>query len=297
MSTEDTSAEDIHVPTFIDNREIILAARFEFDGHFGMDGALGRRDAWDGKTYRERFSAYLLDKMSWDLSISTRGTTWSPEKPTRIGLGYGDHVCSECGVKLSATFDGTVIRITSGEGPCPVPDGMPEFSFEISIPSGKMVFANDLREFYPKVTYSSVNASTGQRECSLAYAAVNMGHGMVGNSCPSIYRLAAGRFAIGTEGSEELPEGADEDAEPPGIPHEGEEVGSICTDLWWYSIGDLEEIKAKGYVPDNNFDKTFEVPPGRYKITHRWHTLDADVRTTPLTYALIEFVGPGTPPE
>jgi hypothetical protein len=157
---------------------------------------------------------------------------------------------------------------------------MPPYSFEINIPSGRLVIANDLREFFPKLEKTqSLNDNVGTRVRSLALASLNLAHGFVGNSCPGIFRITPGLLEIGTDGHLDTEE----------VPHEGERLGYVCTDLWWYSLADLAEVEARGY-PRREQDTIVEVPRGRYRITHMYHTFDEDISTVAQTFARIEHV-------
>lgn len=249
--------------------ELKASVVIDFDGHFGMDGAPGRRSFTLDTTRREQFVMWLRH----NIHLS----------PGHAALGYGLQECGDCGASLKAECDGVTFRIFSENGRCPYPDGMPAYSFEIVIPSGEMVIANDLREFFPEVKHGSVQYHLGQRAASLAYAAVNMGHGCVDNTSPDVFRLSEGVIAIGSPGGEEIDEDVYEH------PHEGTRVGQICTDLWWYSIADAAEIRAKGYTR-SEYDTLLNVPAGRYRITHSFHTLDPDDRFQAQTYALIEHI-------
>lgn len=213
-------------------------------------------------------------------------------EPFAFELGFSLETCGECGAHLHATFDGKTVRVAE---PCACPEGMPEFSMEIDIPSGKMVFANDLRRFYSDPPHDrprgvgltgsgyDLGTNVGTREESLVWAAAGMGYGYVGNSCPGIYKMGPNHFVIGRDGYELRDDG---DVE---TPHAGKRIGTICTDLWWYSIGDDDYLKTKGYKPNKTYDRIVTVTPGRFRITHRTHCWNGD-RKRPADFATIEHV-------
>lgn len=259
------------------------------------------------KVFKDRFSMPLI------LSVTEAITALGNDEKALEKIKSGTEIisinekniwfshCSECGEELKVTFDGKCLKLFSETNtPCPNPNGMPEFSFEINIPSGKMVFANDLREFYvsreeEKSWNYNIMFNIGLKQTSLAYASRNMGHGFVGNTDPGIYRLSDGNLELGVDGYDENNlddfEVIDDHNESKVIPHVGEKLGFICTGLWWYSIGDFEELTNKGYNYNNEtYDTIVEVAPGKYRITHKFHTLDRDDYSGPKTYVLIEKV-------
>lgn len=124
----------------------------------------------------------------------------------------------------------------------------------INIPSGKLAFGNDFREqFDPLDTFNyDVNADVGIKNTIEDYSKLNLAHGFVGNTCPRVYRNGDIIHIL---------DSSVEDAA--SVP--GEKVGSICTDLWWYSMADYEEYVAKGGDPDVDY---IEVTPGRYVLSH-----------------------------
>ena len=118
-------------------------------------------------------------------------------------------------------------------------------------------------------------------KCILGYAKCNQAHGQVGNSSPGIYLKEDGTYVIGLYGVED------------DVPSPGEEVGSICTDLWCYSIMDYSVAELHAKTLGLKFKSllkecsVFEVPPGVYEFTHyypRGHTL-------PQVFATFKRVG------
>lgn len=183
----------------------------------------------------------------------------------KLQLASGLGQCSCCGAKrLPIVYDGVAWAIADSADPCPSPDGL-NTVFELNVPSGRIVAENDLRDIFPVDTDHNVNLTIGQHLTTMDYAAVGLAHGFVGNSCPSLYWDAdAHTLRIGNAAHWDAEEGAESAW--------GEEVGGICTDLWWYSLADLEEVQrhAKHYKVNVNIAdlQIIEVPPGVYQFRH-----------------------------
>lgn len=182
--------------------------------------------------------------------------------------------CPNCTEKLGMGTDGKSL-VVLGE-PCPHPDGLIT-EWELNVPSGKIVVANDLREwFQPESDGHDINKRIGTHLQTLEYAKVGMSHGFVGNTCPGIYRNGEDKFVIGNY-QDEIWTGKDYVPNPEPAPW-GEEVAGIITDLWWYSIVDLDEMERRfaHYNPDADFQEflsdsyvhVVDVKPGVYKFVH-----------------------------
>lgn len=216
-------------------------------------------------------------------------------EPVRIKVPVRFASCPECGQDIEWFFDGK--RLSHGE-PCPYPEGLPPYSVELDFPSGKMVFANDFRQFYEdelpeKERHLRDNGRYASKIVFDSYGSIGMGHGYVGNSCPNVYRRKDGRVVIGNPGYIWGTEANGwEDTE---LPLEGEEVGGICTDLWWYSVADAADLKGRGLDFTNEWVKNnisiVEVEPGRYRLTHIAHTINMDDTSKPRDYAILERIG------
>ncbi len=197
-----------------------------------------------------------------------------------IPLGSGGGVlghdgCSYCGAKrLSLETDGLVIRI-AGE-PCALPNGFEPNEWELNVPSGKIVVANDLREWFPLPEgdgeIESVNTVLGCRQTAQAYAAVGMAHAFVGNTCPGVFKISDEKFKIASEPAEEYWDGTDWVAREEDPNFEGERVAGICTDLWWYSLCDFDEFHRRAKKFGGSLEtaraEVIDVTPGVYKFKH-----------------------------
>jgi len=141
----------------------------------------------------------------------------------------------------------------------------------IEIPSGQIVFSDDLRFAYPvpdeKGMPQNVHGPLWQKVITEAYAEAGLFHGYVGNSCPSIHRYN-GKLLIGNQSYDRRTYGSRHD-----LP--GTDIGSVCTDLWWYSIADKDDLFRRIYEAGEDpekyrFDGIAKVKPGRYVLKHYW---------------------------
>jgi len=213
-----------------------------------------------------------LDELCHALREKKSLGRWVPvAKCNMATLGGG---CGYCGAeKFELETDGLSVRF-SGER-CPLPDGFEPNEWELNVPSGKIAVANDLRNWFPLSFGSedipSVNSVIGRRAVAQAYAQVGLSHASVGNTCPSVFKLSDSSFKISCGPSEEVWNGEEwVDREEP-IEPEGEEVAFICTDLWWYSLCDLEELERRFARFGKEEDKditVIQVKPGVYKFLH-----------------------------
>lgn len=182
--------------------------------------------------------------------------------------------CGCCGASIglqykSMTDDKVVLQARAA---CAYPDGVPPYDLMLGVPSGKIVFANDLRELVAVGDDSGeLNSQAGQKQFSEAFIRAGLVYVFVGNSCPSVQRdgdgLKVGSFYL--ENEEEL---TDEEYEAAEAAMDALSLGSICTDLWAYNAMDYdyfhERMKRCGIDP-NEFRSHFvvEVPPGVYAFS------------------------------
>ncbi len=205
----------------------------------------------------------LLDAMEQDTTVK-----W----PVPL-KSFSDETCGECGKRLPITFNGLTFK---AESKCQFPEGMPAYSSDLPVPSGKLVVANDLRRLfddeYEEVVLGEngkgwgfdINTVAGCRQVFETYGLLGMAHGYVGNTCPDMYRIDENTLTLSTikcdaETWDQI------EAEVPG-----ESVAGVCTDLWWYSIMDYDEyVRRAGEKPDNIDDVFFWVMSNVYR-----HLLD-----------------------
>lgn len=168
-----------------------------------------------------------------------------------VFCGGDVQICKECGNRIQWECDGVELRATEI---CEYPWGCPSYDIRVNIPSGKMVIEDDLRQFYD---IDLDLCSNSDRHISKMYETIGMGHGYIGNTNPNIYKTDSS-IIIGNKNC-----------------NIGNVIGSIKTDLWWYSISDYEDI-VKKTNKDINFKNIISVEPGSYLITHRSH-IDNDI--------------------
>lgn len=149
------------------------------------------------------------------------------------------------------------------------------------VTSGRIVVENDLRDFFEDVDVD-VDGTKGIIQTMECYAKQQMLHGFVGNSCPSIYlNKKLGIIHIGTD--------YDNENDEPIIAEGFEELTSVCTDLWWYSIMDVEVLKSL----DSNFNEDdyniVEIPAGTWKLTHKYGISERGYHEN-LPYATLELL-------
>jgi len=208
----------------------------------------------------------------------------------------GHEGCSYCGAKrFHVETNGLALRLT-GE-PCALPNGFEPNEWELNVPSGKILVANDLRRWFPLPEgdgdIQSVNTVIGCRQTAQAYAAVGMSHAFVGNTCPGVFKLADGSFKIANEPYDD----ADEKTRSA---FEGERVAGICTDLWWYSLCDSDEfdrrLKKFGGTRKDKSIETIDVKPGVYRFRHHDDSSrDRDTAEGETVYATFEWVREADP--
>jgi hypothetical protein len=221
--------------------------------------------------------------------------------------------CNVCGERLQWATDGQKVFV---QNKCKYPGGMPAYSFEIDVPSGKLAFTNDLREQYPVCDDFYINHDTEIRRCSKEYAKIGLFHFFVGNSCPSINKVSDTEIVLGRDGcsddrevwiskTDKTVKLSKEEYKKAKLP--GRRVGSICTDLWWFSAADYNDLKGrlKGEelkeLDEKNKWAGFTVvklKPGRYRCTYnyrKWQKLEDSnpvaAAKQPHDYAIIKRIG------
>lgn len=179
------------------------------------------------------------------------------------GYRLGERRCFQCGAdELTIETNGVDVRLTGSS--CPYPEGLTPTEWELNVPSGKLVVANDLRSIFPlpEGDSFSVNTPLGCREASHAYAANGLAHAFVGNTDPTVYKEEGDTYKIGRKLRKWKP------------------VASITTDLWWYSICDQEEFDRRctrfSQDPKAFNHKVVSVKPGVYHFKHDVRTLQDD---------------------
>lgn len=227
----------------------------------------------------------ILHDLEADLAITE---IWSPKRNYaeylttsfeeaeryRVVLGFAfgtrDLRCGECGKPLTYRREGDR---AIAETACAYPGGLKPYRVLVNVPSGKIVFANDLRDLIvcDDPEGASVNYQIGQKLVTEAYGRTGLAHVFVGNSCPGVFRdgdalVVANRW-IDEESDIDEETYARLDAEL-----DAKRLGSICTDLWWYSAMDHDHFLTRCAIEevdpaDVGSYFIVEVPPGVYAFT------------------------------
>lgn len=212
-------------------------------------------------------------------------------EPLEVGPDYLED-CWECGQELVILTDGVTWAVKEK---CPHPAGIKSMKFDLNVPSGKMVVANDLRYLFPVLSDHNVNQPHGVLLTTQDYAKIGLIHCNVGNTCPAMFECRDGKrpadthFVIGTASSKK---------KNPRF-NSGDKafrVAGISTDLWWYSICDADEfVKRTGKPLEKSledYDATV-VPcvPGVYEFRHIYHMLreKRDDFSQPHVYTYIKW--------
>lgn len=235
---------------------------------------------------------YLLSFFRMDKENLTRLDSQDVPNPPILIDYCGGRTCLNCNWDGTYTFDGKTFFATEQ---CAHPNGIENITIDLNIPSGKMVFANDLRKWFRVHTDYNINNNGGIFDTIKAYEKVGMAHGFVGNSCPSVYKVDKENLSISSYGMPVDEE--DRGDEDKWIHPVGKEVGGICTDLWWYCIVDLEDFKrrffdmggtAEDFKNEIKHCDIVNVKPGVYRILHNFID-DDNCIGKPTNYAIISW--------
>lgn len=257
--------------------------QIDWNGHFST-GA--------NKTLSEHLKRYLFSNLGLSLLMmiepdkSNLIRAYSSKKPMhqRVPL-IGLYIeCGECAERITISTNGVSWK---NDKPCPYPLGLGPTIFELNVPSGKMVVANDMRKLFPVIRDYSINHAIGILKTEMAYAEVGMAHCFVGNSSPGMYRMqGTDRFVIGPKGLSlrQNPKWAAKD--------KSRQVAGICTDLWWFSICDYDEfVKRNKSKPLNEHGyETVSCKPGVYQFKHVYRSCDHDAYDSPQIYTYIKRI-------
>jgi hypothetical protein len=299
-SAEDDDDDNLEkkVKSFELNRKVsdaLKKANLELDvrGHWKNHISVYHRKNFEDEL---KFIGLLGGPAKEDLEALLQALTANKrlDKWVNLGRGMSSSECSYCGKGyFSLETDGKTLRL-SGEY-CANPEGFDLNEWELNVPSGKIVVENDLREWFPLPEGENfdVNGIIGCRLTSQAYAAAGMSHAFVGNTCPGVFRLGEGKFKIANEPTDER---WDEEKNEyvsidPPPEFEGERVTSVCTDLWWYSMCDLDEAvrRAEKFGGSTENLTVIDVKPGVYRFHHD-DEVDRDTFETGVLYGTFEWV-------
>lgn len=179
-------------------------------------------------------------------------------------------ICDQCDQPLILETNGTVLRAAN---PCPYPDGLPPFEFELNVPSGKMVVGNDFRKWFRVIGQLKEKSQFASYQITKKYEDVGLAHAYIGNSCPNLYRMSDGSFAIGCN-KYNTRFWKDNKWQTPAdlLPIKGSKIiGEILTELHWYSIADFDEFVLRAGRDQDGGEKVISCKPGVYLFRHHYH--------------------------
>ncbi|HVI41837.1 MAG TPA: hypothetical protein VM577_14390 [Anaerovoracaceae bacterium] len=240
--------------------------KFDYNGHYNFEEEYIKSDF--------RMALYSFSEEQLNAVVAKKKLS----KPVTVALGLNQ--CPHCGVRVKFLFDGETLK---SDSVCKYPGGLKEVVIELNVPSGKMVFANDLRHWFRTQGDFNVNNDVGIMLTTQAYEKVGMAHGFVSNTCPSVYKVNKQTLSISGAPSEEYWDEKKKDylsrskADIKKDKPKGKRVGGICTDLWWYCIVDYEDFKTR--FLDSGTEKEFDayvkdrcdvvdVKPGVFTVQH-----------------------------
>lgn len=158
--------------------------------------------------------------------------------------------CDHCGrqVRFSVSNDAF-----SANFECTEAGGLKPYDILVGVPSGKLVFANDLRSlFVIPDDGPSVNGRFGQKALTKAAESQGLALVFVGNTDPDVVRSGK-ELSVRTGGSGK------------------NAVARVSTSLWWYCAMDhdffVERCTAEGLDPDDFDFSIVEVEPGVYAFS------------------------------
>ena len=210
-------------------------------------------------------------------ALSGLGGKQKLTQPVSLGVEFAQP-CFICGERPDFVTDGQDIfpRET-----CKYPEGI-LLEFELNIPSGIMVVANDLREHFNVMGEYDIQTRMGCVKTSLAMAKIGCAHAYVGNSSPGLYQVDEDEFVVSS------PDYHPTTDEP--IEINGDLVASIDTRLWWYSIVDSGEYGRRGCEGHYDDATRVKVRPGVYRFTHFRHMLNWEKEGKPVIYTKIKWI-------
>lgn len=245
-----------------------LAQGFDVRGHFRQGNCFYNLEDFvkrEIKTLILSFDLVPVEDMQVladAISTKTHLDRWVPLSTGPSSRSAGE--CFYCGTK-KLVFECNGVSLRYGGDECSLPEGFPPNEWELNVPSGKLVVANDLREWFPlpEGDEFDVNTVHGTRATTTAYANVGLSHAFVGNTCPGVYLVAPDTYNI-------LCAAYDDDYNSLAV--KGKRVAGISTDLWWYSLCDLNEFKLrlkkfKGTLKSADA-KVIKIKPGVYRFRH-----------------------------
>lgn len=170
--------------------------------------------------------------------------------PVRLGN------CPYCNQALQCQLHCPGVAQVVGETPCPYPEGLPPAQWEMAIPSGAIVVANDVRELYPTVdSRQDIETPYTEREYVLSYARAGLSFTYTGNESPQLHDIGEDAYQLG--GRLDAPI-----------------LARINASVVFCSICDAEDFKARvlSYGLERVETQQIPVKPGVYRFQHQGRT-------------------------
>lgn len=266
---------DTFVDTFINLENI----SFQLQGHFPEFN--GHSVAYVIENVRSCKRDIIRFDVEYKLLIDVFNAFLSIRDNTKIDyyfmFSYGNNKiefqssrsCPSCNEYLSMMIDYDKMAVVSllKKPDCPMAVAPKNVIVELKSPSGKLVFLNDPRQFL-KIERDnrykvSINSTLGCLQETEAYAEQNVGYFFIGNCMPYIFQK--GNEILFSSFNEE----SDEDIEQF---KDYEELGYVCTGLWWYSILDhqlfLDLCASKGIDPESIEHTVVTTDKTTFKVDH-----------------------------
>ena len=248
--------------TFIDTFINLETITFQLQGHFPEFN--GHSIAYIIKNVSSYKRNIIRFDVQYKLLIDVFNAFLSIRENTKINyyfmFSYGKNKiefqssrrCPSCNEYITMMIDYEQMAVVSliKKPDCPISTVPDNVVVELPSPSGKLVFLNDPRSFLHierENRYKiSINSILGKLQETEAYAEKDVGFFFIGNCMPSIFQK--GNKILFSSFNEE----SDADIEQF---KDYDELGYVCTGLWWYTILDhqlfLDLCASKGINPDD----------------------------------------------
>lgn len=215
-----------------------------------------------------------------------------------------EHYCFVCGISAKVALNNGVysnivesdsrMAKFSGYHVCQYPKGLEEYDNKVDIPSGKVMFANDLRCLFPDsdnlsdayITkksgyYNSINSDVGVMYNKEFWNNLGMVYVQVGNTSPNVFKdketgIISVKFKNIYIDDEDLSQYEQDEEEDEGYVKNysdtEQDMGRICTDLWAVCAVDYDLMKSLCLKHNIDFEKLSEdcievaVEPGKYNV-------------------------------
>ncbi len=195
--------------------------------------------------------------------------------------------CDECEEKLSLSTDGISLEFDASYfKPCPYPSGVPIFTTLLNVPSGKLVYCDDLRDAFPEFNHDykhpGLGSAAGMMRISKQYETLNVVAGCGISFSPGLFKVK-NKIIVAAPGFN--PSG--ERTPPKGW----KKLGEVQTELRWVMMADHDEYVARGgKVENGSYYKphSIDVEPGVYTVTHLEHS---NITIKPLQFMEMERTG------